>query len=46
MLCEVSWAIAHKLLVIIYALLKRRSNYNELCFEERRAAVGEKSVAS
>jgi len=37
-------ALARKLLVIVYTLLKGRSSYNELCFEQRRAAVERKRV--
>ena len=38
-------ALARKLLVIIYAMLKERSAYSELYFEERRAAVEKKRVS-
>jgi hypothetical protein len=38
-------ALARKLLVIIYTILKTDTKYNENCFESRRLQTEEKRVA-
>jgi len=38
-------ALARKLLVIIYTMLKTDTQYNESCFEARRLQIEQKRVA-